>query len=70
MEREIERFTVTGDDGTAYEVVGYQEFIRDGAGNWIPGMKHLEIAGTGAAVNFVDDNTFKIFDTGEVLRRT
>ena len=71
MEKLIATHEMMGDDGAAYTVYEYQEFIdassMDGV-EWLPGLKRLELA-NGLHVNHIDDDTFKVVVTGIILRR-
>lgn len=73
MEREIDRFTAVTESGLSYKIVAYQEFIRVSAmsspESWIPGMKRLELANGSSPVNRIDDSTFKIVLTNEIVRK-
>jgi hypothetical protein len=73
MEHQIDRFNARAEDGRLFSVVIYQEFvdgtaIGDEAKKWIPGMKRIALS-DGSSVNFVDQNTFRIVQTGEIIRR-
>ena len=67
----IGKYVAQSDGGDRHVVLEYQEFIevetKDGR-EFIPGMKeyHLE---TGGRVNWVDDDTFKIVQSGAILKR-
>lgn len=70
--REIDRITAVSDSGRAYVVVVLQEFIeRTPIGRpreWLPGIKSYELE-SGMPVNFVDDDTFRIVQTDEVIKK-
>ena len=61
------------DDGNNYEVEEWQEFIDAGhvqdPGARIPGIKELRLP-DGRRVNFKEQSTFEIVDTGKIIRRT
>lgn len=71
MEKLIATHHMRADDGTLYEVYEIQEYVDassfDGEA-WVKGLKRLELD-DGTHVNHIDDNTFKIVVTGEVIRR-
>lgn len=71
MERLIARHQMQSDDGTRYEVLEYQEFLdagtKDGP-DWVPGLKRLVLA-NGRHLNHIDDDTFQIVVTGQIVRR-
>ena len=68
---EIGRFLVKTDSGKEYTIVQYQEYTTRATGGGAP---LSEIAGlmklftsTGLRVNQIDDKTFKIVETDEVV---
>lgn len=68
-EVEINRFTASDDEGKEYTVIEYQEYIQDrnsdaesvGLKRWTT-TEELHL-------HFIDPQTFKIFDTGEIIRK-
>lgn len=72
MEREIERFRASADDGTVYTVVTIQELVEAKASgqapHWIKGLKRLELD-DGSPVNYIDPQTFKIVATNQLIRK-
>lgn len=59
------------DDGALHEIDEIQEYVDASTYKgeaWIEGLKRLETA-SGGHVNYIDDNTFKIVATGQVIRR-
>ena len=72
MEQEIGRCTAVADDGTMYTVITYQHFTRSnlisGPQQWIPGTKHMALL-NGESVNYIDDETFQIVQTDEIIRK-
>jgi hypothetical protein len=71
MERRVGIHKATREDGSIIQVEEYQEFIdvtsfSDSAKRWAPGMKRLELE-DGSAVNFIDERTFEIVESGERL---
>jgi hypothetical protein len=72
MERETRRITCRDDAGNQHTVIEYQEIIPapsfgDPSAK-IFGMKRLTLS-TGDHVNFIDENTFKIVATDQIIRR-
>lgn len=72
MEREVARIKAKADNGKIYTVVTIQEFIEataisDTSARWIKGMKRLELE-DGSPVNYVDDKTFEIVTTDQIIR--
>lgn len=72
MEKVIATHRMRADDGTFYEVDEIQEFISShslsGSEKWVPSLKRLELS-DGSHVNHIDDNTFEIVRSGEIIRR-
>ena len=71
MPREVElhRFTARSDEGREYTIIEYQEYIQDrnsdaetvGLKRWTTSEElHL---------HYIDSKTFKIFETGEIIRK-
>lgn len=73
MNREVvnRRFNVRSDNGTIYNVIEYQEMVsfahHQDANAEKPGMKRL-VTSDGSPVNFIDNETFMIASTGEIVR--
>ncbi len=69
---EIDRFLAVSDKGTEYTVVVSQYFIStrnaDKSPGEIPGVRDM-ITTTGQIVNPLDDNTYRIASTKEILRK-
>lgn len=73
MERETERIKVATESGKQMTLVCFQNFhdatsIGDQAKRWVPGMKRLALS-DGSPVNRIDDDTFSIVATDEIVRR-
>ena len=72
MDKVIATHRMKADDGTIYEVDEIQEYIssrpHSGGERWIPSLKRLELT-DGSHVNHIDDDTFEIVSTGEIIRR-
>ena len=72
MRQEVRRFRAKGDDGTIYTVIEYQNFTSfrpmSGPPSSAAGSRELELD-NGTPVNFLDEDTFQIFDTEETIRR-
>jgi hypothetical protein len=72
MQKLIDRIQCTDDDGTPYIVEKWQDQIpaghMDDPNATIPGMNRLKLS-SGGKVNFRDENTFEVVQTGVVLRR-
>lgn len=72
MREVMERFQVRGEDGAVYDVEIQQnrgdETLLDGTPHTTHGLKEAVLA-DGRRLNFVDDDTFKIVVTGEVVTR-
>jgi len=70
--QELGRFIVRTDGGREYTVVETQEFIStasfENPDGEVAGMKDLTTT-TGLHLNFIDNQTFKIVATGEIVRR-
>ena len=65
------QFKASAATGETYTVHEYQEFIESrtqGGVDWIPGMKELRL-NDGSRVNYIDENTFEIVQTGATLKR-
>jgi len=72
MEKVIATHRMKADDGTVYEVDEIQEFTGSsslsGGRKWIPTLTRLELP-DGSHANHIDDDTFEIVATGEIIRR-
>ena len=74
MKREVEvsRFKVKSDGGIEYLIVEYQEILSmkflSEPSSETKGMKILR-TNTGLPVEYIDAKTFKIFGTGEIVRK-
>lgn len=70
--REMARFNAADEAGRQYTVVEYQIFTGiagvDGTMRWAGGTKDLRLR-DGTDLNFVDENTFEIVQTGKIIRR-
>lgn len=68
---EINRFKARSDSGSVYTVVEYQTIIHfEGlsSGGSMKGTKSLVLS-DGRHVNYIDENTFKIVATDEIIRK-
>ena len=72
MEVEIGRIKACGQNGAAYTIVEYEKVTTlrpiSGASQQVKGSKYLRLT-DGRHVNFVDDETFKIVATNEIIRK-
>lgn len=73
MRQEIGRYRCRGDiAGREYVVIEYQNMVPfnglEGGVQYRGGTKGLELVG-GGNLNFIDENTFEIVQTGEIVRR-
>lgn len=72
MLKEIDRFKAKSASGKEYLIIVTQKFIdastADDPNAIIPGLKSAKTA-DGRFLNFIDENTFKLVDTGEILTR-
>ena len=70
--KEIDQFEVISEAGKEYTMTVYQEYINvsshDDPNATIPGHKQAHTL-EGYHVNFIDNNTFKIVETNEVVHR-
>lgn len=68
--KEIDQFQVISESGKEYTVTVYQEDIdvssHDNPNATIPGHKRA-LTLEGYHVNFIDDNTFRIVETNEIV---
>jgi hypothetical protein len=68
-EVEIDRFTVKTDEGKEYTIIQYQEYIQDrNSDAEVLGLKRLTTSEE-FHVHVIDSDTFKIFETGETVRK-
>ncbi|MCX6005643.1 MAG: hypothetical protein NTZ34_00030 [Chloroflexi bacterium] len=68
-EVELDRFTVKTDEGKEYIIIQYQEYIQDrNSDAETVGLKRLATSEE-LHVHYIDPKTFKIFETGEIVRR-
>lgn len=69
---ETDRFNARSDDGTIYTVIEYQNILEsrmlDGSVSRAKGLKSLFLT-NGASVNYIDDDTFQVVQTDEIIRR-
>ncbi|RUW92059.1 hypothetical protein [Mesorhizobium sp. M7A.F.Ca.US.010.02.1.1] len=71
MRQEVGRYRCRGSDGREYIVVEYQNMVAfDGMSGrqYRPGTKELRLE-HGGAVNFIDENTFQILSTDEIIQK-
>ena len=73
IERELERFEVKTEDGREMTLIALQTFIdvthnQSKGQEWIAGLRRWQLE-DGLPVNCIDDNTFKIVSTGEIVRK-
>lgn len=71
MEKLVRTIRAQGADGAVVTINEYQEYIdttsiSDTSTQWTPGLKRLQLS-NGGAVNFVNETTFEIVATGEVV---
>lgn len=71
MEHEVARFRCIGDDETPLTVLEYRHSAvvlgKIGA-RFLRGSRRLALS-TGEAVRYIDENTFEVVKSGELLRR-
>ncbi len=71
-EREIDRFYAQGESGQMFEIVELEEVVTfrplSGASKRLGGAKRYVLK-SGGDVSYVQAETFKILDTGEIVRR-
>lgn len=69
---EIDRFEAKDDDGKIFTVVEYQHMIEvtpiSGPTSIAKGTKELFLT-NGHSVEYIDDETFKVIETGKIIRR-
>ena len=71
MPREVElnRFKVKSDEGKEYTIIEYQEYIQDrNSDAETTGLKRWTTSEE-LHVHYIDPDTFKIFETGEIVRK-
>lgn len=72
MRKEIARYECEDDNLNEYVVVEYQNYTRftpiSGPPEDIPTTKELFLS-DGRAVNFIDENTFQIVATDQIIRK-
>jgi len=72
MIKEIERFQAVSDSGNKYTVLIYQKFIdastAEDPNKYIPGIKSARTL-DGQPLNRIDDKSFEIVETGEIITR-
>ena len=72
METVVDTFTAFDENGNPVRIVVFEEQIASGQlknpGAPTGGMKRVQTE-DGKAVNFIDDATFKVVATGQVVRR-
>jgi hypothetical protein len=67
-EVEIDRFTVKTDEGKEYTIIQYQEYFQDrNSDAEVAGLKRLTTSEE-FHVHYIDPKTYKIFETGEIVR--
>jgi hypothetical protein len=68
-EVELDRFTAKDDAGKEYTVIEYQEYIPDrNSDAETTGLKRWTTTEE-LHLHYIDDKTFKIFETGEIIRK-
>jgi hypothetical protein len=69
----IENFTATDKDGRIFNLRTTQQIIDASSfGNphgEVPGIKSMSLS-DGSPVNYIDENTFQVVQTGTILTRT
>lgn len=72
-QEEIDRFQAKDDDGQLFTVVEYQHMIEvtpiSGPTSIVKGTKEMLLT-NGHSVEYIDDETFKVVETGKLIRRT
>lgn len=72
MEKLIARHDCIAEDGTRHIIEEWQQQIRAGHQQdphaTIPGMKRL-VTSRGMRVNYIDQATFEIVQTGQIVRK-
>lgn len=70
--REIARYECEDDDLNEYTVIVFQNYRRwvsvDGRSKDVPTTKEMFLS-DGRPVNFIDDNTFQIVHTDQIIRK-
>jgi hypothetical protein len=68
-EVEIDRFTARDDEGKEYTVIEYQEYIQDrNSDAETAGLKRWTTTEE-LHLHYIDPKTFKIFETGAIIRK-
>jgi hypothetical protein len=68
-EVELDRFVARDDQGKEYTVIEYQEYIQDrNSDAETQGLKRWTTS-EDLHLHYIDDKTFKIFETGEVIKK-
>jgi hypothetical protein len=68
-EVELDRFKAKTDAGKEYTIIEYQEYIQDrNSDAETPGLKRWT-TDEDLHIHFIDPNTFKIFETGEIVKK-
>jgi hypothetical protein len=68
---EIDRFQAKDDDGKVFTIVEYQHMIEitlSGKISIAKGTKGMFLT-NGHSVNYIDDETFEVVETGKFIRR-
>ena len=71
MEHEVARFRCIGDDETPLTVLEYRHsavVVGKTGARLLRGSHRLALS-TGEAVRYIDENTFEVVKSGELLRR-
>ena len=68
---ERQRFRCVADDGSEHTIIEFQEMIDTSTlkgRELVPGIKSLRDS-HGGPCNFIDDDTFEIVQTGQIVRK-
>lgn len=71
MKKIIDKFQAVDENGSFVELVISQEMIsvkHQTGSDVLPGMKEV-FTSTGLCVNRIDDETFQVVQTGQILRK-
>ena len=68
-EVEINRFIVKNDEGKEYTIIEYQEYIQDRKTDAETVGLIRRTTPEELHIHYIDPNTFKIFETGEIVRK-
>ncbi len=71
MENIVDRFIAVDENGNEYELSVYQKIVEArtrGGTHRMPGMKRISTS-DGLSVNRIDDDTYKIVLTDQILRK-